>query len=542
MNNNVSFLVPERNIGWKEALRPSMEPACFHRLVYMKLKNIIPEIRLGNRKMDKRKRTNPMKKYLVILLFCQTAISTAWADKPNVLFIIADDLMKQVELYGNKAIKTPELNKLATDAMKFDRAYCQYPLCGPSRAAMMMSKFPNNSGLTWNQGGKSASTQKKAESLNVQTMPAYFKHHGYTTIGGGKLYHDSVVPDSDAAKHDFTVTFNNQGHDGKKIKIKGSKTKTTNITEASSFGTYEHKDGALVAQAKEWLGMHGKKNPFFMCIGIKKPHSPFSAPKEFFDLYNRKAIKPSTITPPSGILRFYSLSKPDALLSVHADTKQFDAYSLPEMKKKEIIHGYSACVSYADFLIGDLVNALKENGLYNNTIIAFTSDHGYKLGEYDRWAKYTVHEKDTVIPMLVRVPNLSNGHGTTSESIVGLIDLYPTLVDLCGLPKPGHIDGRSFVTTLQDPKIPAREYIHTFVTRAEGDHPAAVGASIMHRNGYRYTQWSQEKAIDFPGIDPVGIELYDHYNDQDTPISTENMAKKQPELVETMKELCHNVQ
>jgi arylsulfatase A-like enzyme len=482
-----------------------------------------------------------MKIFWLPILTALLSFTAAQAEKPNVLFIIVDDLMKQVELYGNETIKTPELNKLAAEAMLFDCAYCQYPLCGPSRAAMMMSKYPNKSGITWNQGGKSDSVQKKARSLGVETLPAFFKQNGYITLGGGKLYHNSVIPDEKSALHDFNIAFSPTGKDGKKVKV-GKGVKITTITEASEHGIYEHKDGHLVAEAKKWLTEHGKEKPFFMCIGLKKPHSPFSAPKEFFKRYQRDEIQVSTIKPPAGILEHYSLSSPDALLKVHADTREFTAYTLPVEKKKEIIHGYYACVAYMDFLVGDLLNTLKENGLYENTIILFTSDHGYKLGEYDRWAKYTVHEKDAVVPLLIRVPSLQQGHGTTSASIIGLIDLYPTLAELCGLPQPENIDGISFVSTLKNPETSIRDYIHTFVTRAETENPAAVGASIMHRNGYRYTQWSQEKASDFPTGKPVGIELYDHYDNQNTPISTENIIRKRPELEKTMQTACQQVQ
>lgn len=469
-----------------------------------------------------------------------SSLCTAHAEKPNVLFIIADDLMKQVELYGNDAVKTPRLNQLATEGLLFDRAYCQYPLCGPSRAAMMLSTFPNKSGITWNQGGKSAVAQKQAARLNVQTMPAYFRQYGYITVGGGKLYHDSVIPDSDSAQHDFKVAFEPTGKDG--LKVQAAKgVKLTNITEASDHGIYEHKDGHLVQQAREWLDQHGQEKPFFMCIGLKKPHSPFSAPKQFFELYDRDAMRISTVQAPDNILEHYSLSKSSALLSVHADTKAYTADTLPNAKKMKIIHGYSACVAYMDHLVGDLIDSLKKNGLYDNTIIVFTSDHGYKLGEYNRWAKYTVHEKDTVVPLLVRVPQLPQAHGQTTKAIVGLIDLYPTLAELCGLPAPKKLDGVSFAKTLQNPNSAERSYVHTFVTRAESDHPAATGASIMHQNGYRFTQWSQEKATDFPGVAPVGIELYDHYHQNDTPLSLRNIAADHPGLAEFMKTHCRKV-
>jgi len=477
------------------------------------------------------------------LLIAFTLNSTALAKRPNVLFIIADDLMKQIEVYGDNTIKTPELNKLAQESMIFDRAYCQYPLCGPSRAALMLSCYPDKSGLTWNQGGKSSSVQKKGLSMGIKTMPAYFKANGYITVGGGKLYHNSVMPDTPDSATDFSVVLSNAGHDGKKVKIPGSKTKSTHIIESSDLGIYEHKDGATVKRAKQWLSQHASSNneqPFFMSIGIKKPHSPYSCPKEFYDLYVRKNMHISTVKAPENILTHYSLSKPSALLKVHADTKMYDAYSLPMEKKKEMIHGYQACVTYADYLVGDLIRSLKENKLYDNTIVVFTSDHGYKLGEYDRWAKYTLHEKDAVVPFLVRAPQYQATFGQKTNAIVGLIDIYPTLAELCGIPIPEKIDGKSFAKTLQDNSASERDFIRTVLPRAATEsHPRAAGISIFHKSGYRYHQWWEGELNQTPSKESIaGYELYDHYNQNNTPISLKNIAKQHPEIIEKMHQIA----
>ena len=479
--------------------------------------------------------------FLFFLAF--TLSPAARAERPNVLFIIADDLMKQVELYGNPLIKTPELQKLAKQSMVFDRAYCQYPLCGPSRASLMLSKYPDISGITYNQAGKSSIVQKKAEKMGIQTMPAYFKANGYITVGGGKLYHNSVMPDTPDSAIDFSVVLSNAGHDGQKVKIPGSKNKSTNIIESSNLGIYEHKDGATVQRAKQWLNQHASSDsaqPFFMCIGIKKPHSPYSCPKQFYNLYQRDEMQISHVKAPNDILTHYSLSKPTALLKVHADTKMYDAYSLPAAKKRAMIHGYQACVSYADYLVGDLIRSLKENKLYDNTIVVFTSDHGYKLGEYDRWAKYTLHEKDAVVPFLVRAPQYKGTFGQSTKAMVGLIDIYPTLAELCGIPIPEKIDGKSFVKTLQDSTVSEREYIRTVLPRvATDDFPKAAGVSIMHKNGYRYHQWWQGELNQFPVKGAiVGQELYDHYNQNNSPISANNIAAQKPALIEQMRKLA----
>ena len=481
--------------------------------------------------------------YWLIIVF----IPMLYAEKvrPNILFVIADDLMKQVEVYGYNKIKTPELSKLAKDALVFDRAYCQYPLCGPSRASLMISKYPDVSGITWNQAGKSSTVQKKAKEMGIKTLPAYFKSHGYITVGVGKLYHNSVIPGSDDTQEDFSVAFFNSGHDGikKKIKEDGKIKKSTTIAEASDKGIYENKDGTVVKLAKEWLGLYTQtkqQKPFFMSIGIKKPHSPFSCPKQFWDLYQKESLELSQVKAPNDILQHYSLSKPTALLKVHSDTQMYDAYSLPKAKKFEMIHGYQACVSYADYLVGDLIRSLKKNGLYENTIIVFTSDHGYKLGEYDRWAKYTLHEKDSVVPFIVRAPQYKKSFNQKTKAIVGLIDLYPTLVELCGLPVPSNLDGRSFVKTLADPNVSERDYIRTVLPRsASEDHPRAAGVSIAHKNGYRYHHWWEGELDDFPTPNQIiSYELYDHYKQNDSAISGENIYKKKPEILKDMRKIA----
>ncbi|TWT84326.1 Choline-sulfatase [Planctomycetes bacterium CA13] len=505
-----------------------------------------------------------MQRILICALLCQvTGVTAASAvdnqtapavhsnERPNVLVIIADDLMKQVGVYGYDFVETPNLNRLTKESMLFDRAYCQYPLCGPSCASLFLSTYPSNSEITCNQGGKSSNVQKKAERLGIKTMPAHFREHGYVTVGGGKLYHDTVLPETESAKLDFSVVLPSKGKDGVNVKDPKTKDKRTRITSASEFGVYEHKDGALVKNAKQWLQQRAKKSaskPFFMCVGLKKPHSPYAAPKRFFNLHQREAMQITDIKPPGDILTHYSLSFPNALLSVHADKQQYDAYSLPAAKKKEMMQGYAACVSYADFLVGDLLDSLKQTGFDDNTIVVFTSDHGYKLGEYDRWAKFTLHEKDAVVPLIVRVPGLQSGHNAKSDAIVGLIDLYPTLATLCDVPVPPGIDGISFASTLRDKQSSAREYIHTFVTRAERTtsdnvtHPKAIGASATHRNGYRYTQWWQGEPATFPSRSPIlGVELYDHYHKSNSPISQRNISAVAPDRVKEMQENCRLV-
>lgn len=484
-------------------------------------------------------------KTIFLFLFNLLCLSVSEAQsKPNVLFIIVDDLMKQTELYGHSEIKTPNLSELAKDSTLFDRAYCQFPLCGPSRSSMMLSRYPDHGSVTYNQGGKSDKVQQIGKKLGIKTMPAYFKEQGYLTIGGGKLYHNSVDPSSEDAAYDFSVSFDNAGHDGQKVTVKkdGKKVKMTNITEKSDKSISEHKDGALIKKAITWLDQYSKteaSQPFFMSLGIKKPHSPYSCPEEFWKLYQRDKLVLNEIPPPNDIVTDYSLSKPTAVLSVHHDTESYDAHTLPEEKKYEMMHGYYACVSYIDNLIGQLIGTLKRNQLYENTIIVFTSDHGYKLGEYQRWGKYTLQEKDAVVPLLIRNPSHKNAHGQKSKAIVGLIDLYPTLAELCQIPIPQNLDGLSFKATLENPAISTRQYIRTVLPRAATDlKPRGAGLSMIHENGYRFHQWWEGSLEERPSkTNILGFELYDHYHTTNTPLSLKNIAKEKPEMIEEFQKL-----
>ena len=274
-----------------------------------------------------------------------------------------------------------------------------------------------------------------------------------------------------------------------------------------------------------------------MALGFKKPHSPFSCPEQFWDQYEAEEIKLTEVPKPNDILEQYSLSGVNSLLKVHPDTAQFDAYNLPMVKKLEIVHAYSACVTYIDFLMGELITGLKAANLYDNTIIVFTSDHGYKLGEYDRWAKNTLHEKDSVVPLLIHYPGQSSGE--ISKAVVGLVDIFPTLTDLCSLPTPKNIDGRSFMRSLKDPSVAHRDYVRTVLPRAGGETKDKVtGVSIFHREGYRYHHWWRGDYKHVPKAEELmGIELYDHYKNNDSPLSTKNIFRESPELMKKLQGL-----
>ncbi|WP_158275608.1 sulfatase [Marinilabilia rubra] len=462
-------------------------------------------------------------------------------EKPNVVFIIADDLMKQTELYGYPEIKTPRLSKLADEAVLFNRAYCQYPLCGPSRAVIQASLYPSKTGITWNKPGKDEATQTKAASFNVKTMPHYFRDNGYTTVGGGKIYHNTTVGGKPGAIYDFDDVLSNAGVDGVKGTMPDGK-KVTYITDNSTRTITEHRDGALIENAKAWLDTYdaASNNPFFMCLGIKKPHSPFSAPSQFWDMYNRDEIKVSDILLPEGVNADLSLNGIDGLFSGHVDTYMYTGENIPVDKQKEIIHGYSACVSFADYLVGDIIDKLKAKNLYDNTIIVFVSDHGYKLGEYQRWAKSTVHEKDAVVPLLIRDPRKTSEHGKISQAIVGLIDIYPTLSELCGIPLPENIDGISFADVLFNTSVSGRTHISTIRVRSlsEIGIERAISLSIINPDGYRYTQhWGGEYDVFPMKEDIIAYELYDHYKYRNTPISVENLVNTETELLEEMRQL-----
>jgi iduronate 2-sulfatase len=456
-----------------------------------------------------------------------TGPMTHGAQRMNVLFIVADDLNVELGCYGKEYIKSPNIDRLARSGIAFDRAYCQYPMCAPTRASVL-------------SGARPASTkvfglyENFRDALpNIKSLPQWFKAHGYFTERFGKVYHLDDVDSwsvarpppkfgpADPAKRApyANPAINEAGW--RKFDLAKAQGLTGMALERSQRGPAveiadveddELEDGRIARDAVAWLReLEGRRAPFFLAVGFHKPHLPFVAPRKYWELYNRDSLPLArNIYPPE--------NAPHAL----GDGVEFYTYTdvpperpIPDDYARLARHGYFACVSYMDAQVGRVIDELDRQGLSDSTIVVFWSDHGFKLGEHGGWGKITNFELDARVPLIVRVPGFVQN--ARASGLVELVDLYPTLAELAGLPLPSHLEGTSFVPLLHNPERAWKQAAFTEVHRDGG----WIGYS-MRTSRHRLNRWVK------PG-EPESFELYDHDVDPDENL---NLAGK-PEHAET---------
>lgn len=387
------------------------------------------------------------------------------ASPPNVLFIAIDDLRTEVGVYGALRALTPNIDKLAREGVKFDRAYAQYPLCNPSRVSLLTGRYPRTSELYGNRDWFNAWYP------DWVSLPKHFKQHGYTTIRSGKIFHGDVIddaaawtiggvphkfnaprPDSIVADRPITAEEEQQRlarmRAGDIARAAGSDfwKAVTDPEELASLGDTRCTDVAIT-HLQNWKPGDA---PFFIGLGLVKPHSPLVAPARFFDLYDADDIElpvdfASRPTVPEGFPKA-SIREINADLFIERDANPREA--------REMIRAYLACTSYADWNVGRILAALDDAGLRDSTIIVLWSDHGYQLGEKGKWSKAgSLWEQGVQVPLVILDPR-ATGNGHNSPRVVELLDLYPTLVDLCELPMPTGLEGRSLRPLLEQPDAP----------------------------------------------------------------------------------------
>ena len=415
--------------------------------------------------------------------------------KPNVLFIISDDLTATaVSSYENKACKTPNIDKLAAEGVRYTKAYTQYPVCGPSRASLMSGYYPNATGTYGYVSGR------KNIGPNRKTFSQVFKDNGYYTARVSKIYHMGVPIDIETGSNgqddeaSWTERYNSQGPEWKaageaelvqgnpdgKIERKGGNVMT--IVKAAGDDLV-HSDGKTAKKAIELIKKH-KDEPFFLAVGFVRPHVPFVAPKSYFKPYPfEKVVMPKKVEgdwddiPKRGINYVTSVNGQMSL----------------EQEKKAVA-AYYASVSYMDAQVGKVLNALKEEGLEDDTIVIFTSDHGFHLGEHDFWMKVSLHEESVRVPMIIKVPGKKPA---VCNSFVELLDLYPTITELANLKVSKHLQGKSLVNTLDNPNK---------VVRNEAFSVSQGGKSYLLRTDeWAYIQYNEDAS--------AGVELFDMVND-----------------------------
>jgi len=438
--------------------------------------------------------------------------------KPNVLFIVCDDLNTHIGCYGDPIVKTPNADRLAKRGVRFDHAYAQYPVCNPSRTSFLSGLHPETTGVTDQQ------KLLKTTMPKVVYLPEHFRTNGYFIASIGKIEHGShhdiqwdVADEMKGANSDedeADAPKKNAAGRPKKAKSETPRKKETSLPylreRATEENDPENVDTAIAKRVVKLLEEKRDK-PFFIGVGFHKPHVPHVAPKKFFDMYPPEKMLLAKVTPEEikGI-------PPAALGAV--GNKNYQP-NMPEKQKREIITAYLACVSYVDEQLGVVMDAVDRLKLADDTIIIFTGDHGWHFGEHDWWAKASLFEPSARVPLIVVVPG--QGKNVSSPRVVELLDLYPTLSELCGLPKPPQGEGKSFAPLLKNPLLAWHKSAFTMERR-----PKATGRTVRTER-YRYTEWDDGRQ---------GAELYDYTTDTG---ETKNLAKdpKQKETLGEMKKL-----
>lgn len=436
--------------------------------------------------------------FLIFPLLCFT-LSSAGAEQTNVLFIICDDLNCDTGSYGHPQVKTPNIDRLAERGVRFDNAHCQYALCGPSRASFLTGLYPDQTLIHRN------AIYLREHLPNVTSLPQLFKENGYFSTRIGKLYHYNVPRHIGTSGHDdpysWNFTINPRGRDVEdedKIfsLIPGNFGGTLSWLAAN--GTDEEQtDGVIAAAAVAELERYKKEDrPFFLAVGLFRPHTPYVAPKKYFDLYPLEDIVVPSV--PEG----YEETLPaPALKSIR---RKKDQIGLEDRLARQAIQSYYASITFADAQVGKVLDALEATGLNENTVVVFTSDHGYHMGEHGHWQKTTLFENATRVPLIIAAPE-TKAAGQISTSPTEMLDIYPTLAELCDLEAPAYLSGVSLAPVLEDASAAPRD---SALSQYE------TGYSLR-TDRYRYTEWG-EKGVD-------GKELYDRQTDPEELI---NLARR----------------
>lgn len=430
----------------------------------------------------------------LISLFAGLALLTgsAHATGPNVLFIAVDDLGPALGCLGDATARTPHLDRLAASGVLFERAYCQIPLCNPSRASVLTGLRPDRLRVY------DLDRHFRDTAADHVTLPQLFRRSGWTSGRIGKIYHYDVPwgigTDGLDDPASWNWVLNPKGRDVADEALITNPTPQKKISAALSWLAAEGRDeeqtdGLSVSEAERFLGEAGSR-PFFLGVGLFRPHTPYVAPKRYFDLHPLDGVRLSQAP---------ADDRADIPEVAFAHNNPTPHYGLDEATCRQALQAYRACVSFVDAQIGRLLEALEREGLAERTIVVVWSDHGYHLGEHGGvWQKRTLFEESARTPLFIRAPG-ARGNGRVCRRVVELVDLYPTLADLCGLKPPPNLAGRSLRPLLDDPQAEWREAAVTQILRPGNGQPV-MGRSLRTAR-WRYTEWNEGES---------GIELYDH--------------------------------
>ena len=518
---------------------------------------------------------------LICVVSVQVLMCTAGAaERPNILFIAIDDLRPELGCYGSEIAVSPHLDALASDGLLFNRAYCQQAICRPSRASLMTGARPDTTGLYHNY------VSLRELQPEIVTLPQHLIKHGYETVYCGKIFHQgdtdeeyswSRAPvkwlkDVKRPAGGYALAENNRmkADNLKRMLAKYGEAARRGLAAGPAYENADVPDHAYIdgydtlraiATMKEMVGQGDK--PFFLALGFRKPHLNWTAPKRYWDLYDPAAIPMATdvAAPHEG-----------AAMGLHASFELRTRAGIPKIGplgedlSRTLKHAYLACVSYVDAQIGLMLSALEEAGVRDNTIVIVWGDHGWHLGDMGVWGKATNYEIATRVPLMIWTPDMKT-RGESTDALVELVDMYPTLCELAGVPVPEHVEGHSFVPLLEDPdqdwKRAAFSQYPNPALREWAANPLSPGMRetwfgplikeveqriidqqgdtwdrelfeqhlmgyTMRTDRYRLVVWRDRRDAD---AEPIYVELFDHRTD---PNETSNVAADRPNLVKRL--------
>jgi arylsulfatase A-like enzyme len=431
------------------------------------------------------------------------------ADRLNVLFLMSDDLRPELGCYGHPHVKTPNIDALAAAGVRFERAYVQFPLCNPSRSSMLTGRYPTTTGVLDNR------TWFGGLHPDFVSLPRHFKNNGYVTLRTGKIFHGGI-DDADAwtaggekrnfdgARQPDRPRPNYQQTSDREVRLEG---------DGQSHGDYKAADRAI-----EFLRAH-KDEPFVLACGFTKPHSAPTAPEKFFDMYD-----PTTVPLPVDFQPRPTV--PEGFPKASVPARNGDLFINRDASREaaqEMIRAYWASLTWMDWNLGRVMAELDRLGLRDKTVIAFWGDHGYHLGEKGKWSKHgSLFEIGTRVPLIIIAPG-AKGNGRACPRIVESVDIYPTLVELCGLPQPAGLQGDSLAPLLADPQ-------------AEWDRPAFSVSGNNNRLAGVAVRTERYRYVEYDGTNG-GAMLFDETAD---PHETKNLAEG-PGMAEVRRELAEKL-
>ena len=414
--------------------------------------------------------------------------------RPNVLFLAVDDLRTSLGCYGDPLALSPNIDRLAASARRFERAYTMQAVCGPARTAILTGRLPDQN-RSWHNRNLF-----RATNPDLVTLPQLFKQHGYHAQAMGKIF-SGDERELDPASWSVPEILREEGWKNYALPRSEAPGKQAPF-EAAEVPDEGYSDGKLAALAVRTLEQFAAAGtPFFLAVGFFKPHLPFNAPKRYWDLHDPRKFDLSG--EPERVR-----GAPESAYHTHRELGGYAGVPKDERvdaaSTRALRHGYYACVSYVDAQVGRVLSALERLGLDRSTIVVLWGDHGFALGDAGRWCKGTNFDLDTRVPLIIRAPGLAQP-GRATAAITEYVDVYPTLAELAGLPAPAGLAGRTLVPLLADPARPGRDFALSQFSRPFNAGPPETMGYSLRTETLRYTRW-----VRWPSRETFAEELYDY--------------------------------